>query len=217
MAIYKKVIKLEKYNSNPFTANLIQEITLGKKTKGYIASTPTEITNQKTGEIEDGEIAFGLKQIVDNDKFLKLYSLGINMIFNLNKSGLEVVKSILLYYQDVAIRQRADYLYINLRTLQKYGYKRKDTTFKNGINNLINNNILAPSLDKNLYWINPQAFFNGKRMTIIHQFARDNNMTAKVSKNKVNLIDNETQNPIRLSHLQQLAWDEKENKNPLDK
>lgn len=157
-------LKYQRYEENPFLKNMIIN-TKGKQVKvTKMGKDNNVLVNQKTGEVT-GTHVVTYKQ-VDDAQFIKLFAQNIAMTFDLTSSGIKSLSVVIWIVQNSAINKDE----INLDSialdtfLKKNDLKLSLATFKRGLNELEKAQIIAKTLRKGVYWINPNFVFNGDRI-----------------------------------------------------
>lgn len=142
------------YTENPFSISGINIKHVVKKGEAF------EVANVNTGELElfqraGQEINFNR----DSLQFTKVYNGAICDIKNFSLSAIKVWCYIL---ENLSINK--DDICINVVDCVKYaGYDSKSIIYK-GICELISKGFIARKTGVNMYYINPDKFFNGKRI-----------------------------------------------------
>lgn len=110
---------------------------------------------------------------VDNDGFVKVYTKNIKHIFSLKPTTQRILQYLIIELQKTP---NADAVYISWTGAKEYfsenNIKSSRTSFHRAINELIAKKFLAESTKPNMYWFNPNLFFNGNRLTFIHEYRR---------------------------------------------
>jgi hypothetical protein len=167
-----KLMKVERHKSNPFTRPVINT-----KKKMVMVSNGKQLVDTNTGEIENITHIVSYKE-VDNEEYIKFYTGNIALTFDLTSAGNKAFIIILVVTQKEAIGK--DEIYINDEVAVSYAeeldVKISASTFRRGIKELINKQIIAKSTKTNIYFINPNLIFNGDRVAF----------TQAVSKRKIN-------------------------------
>lgn len=128
------------------------------------------ITDTQTGEQVTGNsmATFVKPDIVDTEKFIKIYTAGIDELMNLSASGLKLFK---LIYMMMRENKDTDVFTLDYTTLKAYGkWKWSQPTFNNGLNELLNHKVLFKSIAPAQYFINVKFFFNGNRINIVQSY-----------------------------------------------
>lgn len=155
--------------SNPFMNELARTIVSGKQYSS-ISTKTHKIINTQTGEISEHEAVLSRAKIVEKNEFLKIFSAGIAAMFDLPRAGQDMFKSIMRIY--LAQKFTPETVYINADTLKEIGYNRQKATRIKAMNILINNGFIAEVKNRpHQFWINPNMFYKGNRMTLVQSYA----------------------------------------------
>lgn len=128
------------------------------------------ITDARTGEQTTGtsSATFVKPELIDTEKFIKLYTMGIDELMNLTASALKVFK---IVYTMMRENPNTDLFTLDLDYLKGLGiWKWSKTTFHNGLNELLRRNVLFKCVAANQYFINVKFFFNGDRINIVKSY-----------------------------------------------
>ena len=167
-----------RYKQNPF----IEEMIVPKSDKSIrlsrLGRDNNVLINQNTGEIQGTLITTYRK--VDSEKFVKLFTANVCMIFDLTSAGNKAFGILLWAMQrqalskdqvDMDTPQLADFLEENEG--RKPAVSISATTFNRGIRELQKAQILAKTIRKGRYWVNPNFVFNGDRIAFANVIERD--------------------------------------------
>jgi hypothetical protein len=164
---------------NPWAGELVHTIKKGRKVTGFASSSKHAIVNQHTGEVANDVAVVGVQKVVDKEEFVKFFGAGIMEVFELTKPAKDVFRAILSVYLEQ--KNRPDQLYFNHEMVRLYfGFDKSRTSFNNGINELCVKGFLAPveGMDS-LYWVNPNLFYKGDRIRIVHDYVRAGSKAAQ--------------------------------------
>jgi len=161
MSKYKGIRKFVVNDKNPFWDTL----NLKTRKKNIIAGPAEEIiVNKSTNEVT-GHTAFMKFQTVDKEKFVKVFTENVSSLFDLSRPAIRVF----CYVLDRA-KPNIDQIIFDLEDAKEFtGYTSKGTIFK-GVSELIENRIIARSKQYYIYYINPNIFFNGDRVSFVRSF-----------------------------------------------
>ena len=146
-------------------------IKKGRKVTGF-ATSQHALVNQSTGEVTSDIAVVGVQKIVDKEEFVKFFGAGIMEVFELTKPAKDVFKAIMNVYLEQ--KNQPDQLYFNHEMVRLYyGFDKSRASFNNGTNELCVKGFLAPveAMDS-LYWVNPNLFYKGDRIRIVHDYVR---------------------------------------------
>ena len=154
-----------RYKENPFLENFVIS-TRAKQVKiSAIGKDDNVLLNQHTGEISGTHITTYKK--VDEEEFVKLFVKNIALTFDLKAAGIKAFNVLMWTVQYNAIQK--DIVTLDSYTLNEFlennNYKSLSLpTFKRGISELEDAKIIAKTMRKGVYYINPNFVFNGNRI-----------------------------------------------------
>lgn len=162
-------MRLERYKANPFLENMLVPIK-GKQVKlSKLGRDDNILVNQNTGEVQGTHVTTYKK--VDSEQFIKLFTANIGMTFDLSAAGIKTFSVLLWVVQNDAIAKDTVYLdalvlndFIESHSMNKKPLKLSITTYKRGLNELEKAQIIAKTMRKGTYFINPNFVFNGDRV-----------------------------------------------------
>lgn len=150
---------------NPFLDNLFEKNNV--KQKKYKAGPADQVlVNKNTGEVE-GHMAAMIHRKVDEEKFIKVFVDKFSLFFGLSKRAQAIMSFIVknLRPNDDQITIQPEY------DNEEIGYKSKAPIFS-GISELIDQGFIARTTLKHRYFINPNIFFNGNRISFIESYEK---------------------------------------------
>ncbi len=110
---------------------------------------------------------------VDESEFVKIYTKNIRSIFDLKQSAQRVLEYLIVELQKTP---NADAIYLAWIGAEEYfdehNLKMSRASFYNAMKDLLNKGFLAESTKPNMFWFNPNLFFNGSRMTFVNEYRR---------------------------------------------
>lgn len=110
---------------------------------------------------------------VDEDEFLKIYTKNIKAIFDLKPTAQRVLQYLMTELQKTP---NADAVYLAWMGAEEYfsehNIQSSRASFHRALSELIQKGFLAESTKTNMFWFNPNLFFNGNRLTLIHEYRR---------------------------------------------
>lgn len=170
-----KLSEAPEYTRNPFLEKKTHLVKLGSEMRtvaGY-----SETLQDASGNDLLGRHIIAKKEIVDTEKFAKIYIDAVKTMWELDNSGVRIFTYIL---ENLPIN--GDVVVLSATSIMKYcGYKSKTSVIA-GINNLVQNNIIAKTISKNLYYINPLLIFNGNRLSLINSYEKADGILPKKQK-----------------------------------
>jgi hypothetical protein len=160
-------MSLERYKNNPFLENMIIPIKEKRIKLSILGNDRNILINQETGEVHGTHIATFKK--VDRKQFVKLFTANIALTFDLSSAGIKAFNILVWTVQHKALCK--DEIDLDNITLEEFLEQHKEkelklsiATFKRGINELEKSMIIAKTLRKGKYFINPNFVFNGDRI-----------------------------------------------------
>lgn len=113
---------------------------------------------------------------VDETEFVKVYTKNVKAIFDLKPSSQRILQFLMVELQKTI---NADAIYLAWIGVEEYfsenDVKMSRASFFNGLKELLNKGFLAESTKPNMFWFNPNLFFNGNRMTFVHEYRKKPN------------------------------------------
>jgi hypothetical protein len=185
-----KITQYEQHEQNPFIPEAVDNVQIRKRTQMVYPTERTAVhyvVNSETGEV-DGHSAFLRVAEVDEERFVKLFLRELGALWDLSKPALRV-----LTYIMNAMRVNEDRIIFNFDECMKYtGYKNRQSVF-NGLDQLLENGIIARSMVSYIYFINPMIVFNGSRVTFAKTYVKKRKKTE--DPNQLKLFDEQEQLP----------------------
>lgn len=124
------------------------------------------LVNQETGEVQGTHVTTYKR--VDGAQFIKLFAANIALTFDLSAAGIKAFNVLLWVVQNEALKK--DVVVLDQMMLDEFIESQKrplslsPATFKRGINELEKSQIIAKTMRKSFYYINPNFVFNGDRI-----------------------------------------------------
>jgi len=175
--------------SNPFVNELSRSIVTRNKYSA-VSTKRENVINLDTGELSSQDAVISRARPVEKKEFLKIFSAGISAMFSLQKGAQDMFQAILQIY--VAQKFTPETVYLNPDSLLEAGYARQKAARIRAMNILINNGFIAEVKNRpNQFWINPNMFYKGDRMTLVQTYAvkgteAGNKMQTGIDKEKQN-------------------------------
>lgn len=158
----EKVSKAVRYTENPFLKDT-WHIKKGKQTV-IAGKTKDVLVNSDTGETEGMALVHRFKE-VDTGEFVKIFKDEIRRTFDLSSTGNKAFGYILSI-----LPIKSATIYLNVSKMIEYcGWNTTVSAYK-GLGELIKNGIIAPSVEPNLWFINPNIIFNGDRYAFVKEY-----------------------------------------------
>lgn len=161
-----------RYESNPFlsemTFNLANKnikITAGNG----LGIDENIVINQKTGEVAGTHVVAHKK--VDSTKFVKAFADYFSFTFDLTKAGNKALRVVMYALSNTSISK--DVVILDNHTRESFLKKHQgieppltlsEPTFRRGLSELEKAKVIAKTMRKGSYYINPSVMFNGDRI-----------------------------------------------------
>lgn len=138
------------------------------------------LINQSTGEIHGTHITTYKK--VDGEQFVKIFTTNIAMTFGFTAAGIKTFGVLLWAVQNNTLsKDEADLdnlmlaSFLKCHTDKSLPLKLSPATFRRGLSELETAQIIAKTLRKGRYFINPNFVFNGDRVAFTTLIERKKN------------------------------------------
>lgn len=169
-------MSLKRYEKNPFLSTLVVPIKGKRIQVGVMGKDDNILVNQRTGEVQGTQVTTTKR--VDAEQFVKLFTANIALTFDLSSAGIKAFNVLLWVVQNKALsKDEIDFDPLVLDDfLKENELKLSVATFKRGIIELEKCQIIAKTLRRGRYFINPNFVFNGDRVaftTMIEKANRD--------------------------------------------
>jgi hypothetical protein len=157
--------EIQRYEKNPFIEDMVVPIRDQQVKLSRLGKDKNILVNAGTGE-DLGTHLTTFKR-VDGEQFVKLFTQNIALTFDLNSSGIKAFTILMWSVQHGAISK--DQVDLDHLTLEDFLSAHPDrslsqATMKRGLRDLEKAQILARTLRKGRYFINPNFVFNGDRI-----------------------------------------------------
>lgn len=172
---YDTSILKKKYEESPFIAEDRFKIPIKKKGIKMDTAGPLAIMDTSTGEMKEVSEIRRITE-VDGEQFVKLYTAHLGAFFDL-KPGTHKLVYALLDELGKSRYANGDTIYINYDQIVRYYDKVSakapaKSTYMLALAELTEKGFVAPSKDRNLWFINPALFFNGNRVRFVNEFRK---------------------------------------------
>ncbi|ENN3094393.1 hypothetical protein AB9O40_004885 [Salmonella enterica] len=159
--------KLTEYKMNPFVFD--KELKIETKTRNLTVRKGTELVNKDNADESESYFSnIVQKKEVDKEEFIKLFTSQIKVYFDLTKTAHKIFLIILALYQKEIGK---DYVLLTCKKAQNVAktldFELSAPIFYRGIKELVEKKIIAKSVDKIVFYINPAVFFNGDRARFV--------------------------------------------------
>lgn len=182
----------KRYEKNPFTGDLDVPVSSRQvRVSPMNGKENNVLINQHTGEIHGTHVTTYKK--VDAAEFVKLFTANIAMTFALKAAGIKAFNVLMWMMQKKGIQK--DLLVLDKYTLADFLDAHKDrqpplkmsmSTFKRGLNELEEAQIIAKNLRSGWYFINPNFAFNGDRVAFSTVIEKEKNKSKEKLKSNEN-------------------------------
>lgn len=158
----------QEFDENPWINDLSMTIKKGSQITAMGRSS--KLIDASSGELLSSDVAMVSKKIIDKEEFIKVFENGISNIFDLSKAARDLFRIILKIYLDQ--KMVGERVYLSDKTLSDAGYNRTRVTKNNALNQLMEAGFIAKvAKENNWFFINPNMFYKGNRLTLIEQYA----------------------------------------------
>lgn len=110
---------------------------------------------------------------VDETEFLKIYTKNVRAIFDLKPTSQRVLQYLMTELQKTP---NADGIYLAWVGASEFFEENtldvSRASFQRALKELLDKGFIAESTKPNMFWFNPNLFFNGNRMTFINEYRR---------------------------------------------
>jgi len=165
----------KRYEENPFLIDMVIPIKSKQVRLSKIGRDDNILINSGTGEVLGTHLTTYKR--VDGEQFIKLFTTNIGLVFDLNAAGIKALTVLIWAVQNYGLAK--DSVDLDMLTLENFLKNEHDkklshSTFKRGLSELENAKIIAKTLRKGKYFINPNFIFNGDRIAFTTVIERVN-------------------------------------------
>ena len=154
------------YTENPFWKST--EVKIGSK---MIRVAGGQHINESGESV--GHSGVHVIREVDESEFIKVYTGNVKQIFDLKPSAQRVLQYLVTELQQTP---NADAIYLAWFGADEYfsehNIKLSRASFQRAMKELLEKGFIAESAKPNMFWFNPNLFFNGNRMAFIHEYRK---------------------------------------------
>jgi len=170
---YGKVL----YDKNP---SLTGEFKMGVRSNMSSKTDDAIVVSQQTGEIiSTGSFAFIKDEIVDNERFCKLYVDGVSAFVELNPAGKSLFKFV--YNEISGLRGKdKDKVDLNYLLAKRWNSTLSKRTYERGLSDLLEKGVLFRTLSSDTYYVNVRFIFNGNRVAVINSYRKEDSNNKEV-------------------------------------
>lgn len=147
-----------------------------------------EVVEGQEDDVKTFETTIAQTQLVDEDKFIKVFTGQVSAIFDLTAAGIKMFGLLLIEAQrgiggDMVFLTPA----IVTKLAKAQGKTMSSSTFSRGISDLINAKILAAcSQGQGWFYINPAIIFNGDRARFVTEYHKPKTHKLKANQTQLN-------------------------------
>ncbi|WP_352230783.1 replication/maintenance protein RepL [Escherichia coli] len=163
--LFEVCMSVVRYKENPFIKDLALTISSKRVMISPMGKDEHVLVNQSTGEVTGTNVVTYKK--VDSEEFVKLFSRNIALTFELTSSGIKSLNVLIWSVQNTAIQKDVvalDQLAFDDFMKENPNLKMTLRTFQRGLSELESSKIIAKTMRKGFYYINPNFVFNGDRI-----------------------------------------------------
>lgn len=147
---------------NPFSEKIA---VLPKKKKMVAVDESRKIVDIKTGE--QSAILHNFSVTHEEVNFIKVYRNNIKRLFSLSEIGMKM-----FFFCCYQLRNNNDVVYLSSKEFVEWsGYKSRKSCY-DGLKNLIENEFIIGTSQRDFYFINYDIFFNGNRLNVKSEFRK---------------------------------------------
>jgi hypothetical protein len=136
---------------------------------------PLSLMNSETGEFTDVAEVRRVR-VVDSERFVKLFVSQLHVFFDLKPGTVRLMTALI---DELSHRKyiNGDQIYLNYSRACDYFEKKgakapAKPTFFSAMAEMTEKGFVAPSVDQNLWFINPAIFFNGDRIRFVTELRK---------------------------------------------
>lgn len=162
-------MSFKRHKENPFTKGGMFIPVKDKQVRlSAMGKDENILINQSTGEVQGTHVTTYKK--VDSEQFIKIFPAQIGAIFNLKAAGIKALGLLMWILKDSKAIDK-DTVLVDSYSLEDFlkskegkDVKLSSATMKRGLNELETASIIAKTIRKSFYFINPNFIFNGNRV-----------------------------------------------------
>lgn len=161
-------MSLKRHKENPFTKGMLIPVKGKQVQLSPMGKDENILVNQATGETQGTHVTTYKK--VDSEQFIKIFPAQIGAIFELKSAGIKTLGLLMWILKDSKAINK-DQVLVDSYSLNDFldstegqNVKLSPATMKRGLNELENASIIAKTVRKSFYFINPNFIFNGNRI-----------------------------------------------------
>lgn len=152
-----------RHQTNPFLQDLVVMTTNKAVRVSHLGQDKNVLINQATGEVHGTHVV--THRQVDSEQFVKLFVANISMTFGLKSAGIKAFSVLIWAVQNMIEKDTVVLDGVQMAAfLNKHDLKLSQATFARGLNELERAQLIAKTIRKGWYFINPSFVFNGNRV-----------------------------------------------------
>lgn len=149
--------QLTRHSINPFVNQKLLEIGKYHDDLNDLTTTMVSTTKNKSGKVVDKkETTSKPKRIKDRRRFKKFFGVGQ---FRLSKMSFSAMR--IYFYIQEKINKQEDTVSLKTKTLAEFYEVSNQSTFVDGILELIKISVIAPTTTNTIYYFDPDIIYNG--------------------------------------------------------
>lgn len=154
------------YRTNPSIDGLPMQIK--NRTAKIVSGQKALLYDDATGEVAgEGSVAFIEREVVDPEKFIKLYVAGLDGMFKLKGAGQRVFK---VLWMQAQANPDSDRVELNHYIAEDCGDKITERVFQRGVRELLEKEFIYNSPTPGLFFYNVRFLFNGNRILTAKEY-----------------------------------------------
>lgn len=185
----------DRYKVNPYLEGMVIPVKGRQVRLSKLGKDDNVLVNQATGEMLGTHVT--TYRAVDGEQFVKLFTANIALTFDLKAPGIKAFSVLLWSVQNKALAK--DEVPLDALVLEEFVLSHTDkkpplklsvATFLRGLAELVKAQIIAKTMRRGWYFINPNFIFNGDRIaftTVIQRTKKPNR-----DPNTIDLLDGKT-------------------------
>ena len=168
---YKGIKAYDKLEMSPFIDSLY-EMEVSARRKILAGKDRGSMMINPDGEVEAHQV-FAIQEKVDAETFTKIFGGMIKELFQLSSRGVKVFG-----YITHICKPNKDVVMFDMEEALEFTSYKKEQSILHGLEELLAHDIIARTKKHYKYFINPNLFFNGNRLTLIKHYQKDGRLKA---------------------------------------
>jgi hypothetical protein len=155
------------YATNPSARDIVPRLR-DKRPIRIEGANKLLIYNPCDGDIVgEGDLAFVERQVVDKEKFIKVYLEDFAPMFDMSKTAQRVFQ---LIWEQLRDAPNGDKVELSPRIARTMGKDLTDRVVQKGVRELLQKEFIFMSPTDGIYFINMARFFNGNRIVKVREY-----------------------------------------------